>query len=110
MQIQGSGKVDLPGRRDIYVHYSDQNGHEFYPIGKELLDIIPLEEMSMQRIKEHLRSLPKDEQDKILAKDPSYVFLKQKRRGPLHPSERKLLIIEQSPLIIVIIIMVYLGF
>jgi membrane-bound lytic murein transglycosylase A len=83
MQIQGSGKVDLPGRRDIYVHYSDQNGHEFYPIGKELLDIIPLEEMSMQRIKEHLRSLPKDEQDKILAKDPSYVFFEAEKTRPI---------------------------
>ncbi len=83
LQIQGSGKVEIPKRGSVYVHYADQNGHEFYPIGKALLDKIPLAEMSMQRIKEHLRSIPEKEAMDILSQDPSYVFFKAEKTRPV---------------------------
>ncbi|MCC7405098.1 MAG: MltA domain-containing protein [Bdellovibrionales bacterium] len=72
--IQGSGRVRLPGGRSLHLTYAGQNGHPYYPIGKELFEIIPKEEMSLQRIEAHLRSLPLNERQALMNKNPSYVF------------------------------------
>lgn len=82
LQIQGSGKLVLDNKKEMYVHYGDQNGHPYHAIGKDLLDVIPLEEMSMDRIKSHLYSLPKEERIEILNKDPSFVFFKAEDYKP----------------------------
>ncbi|MBT3981502.1 MAG: hypothetical protein HOE90_09120 [Bacteriovoracaceae bacterium] len=74
MQIQGSGGVKLNKGETIYLHYDQQNGHKYHAIGKDLLDVIPIEEMSMDRIKNHLRSLRPNELQDVLIKNPSYVF------------------------------------
>lgn len=76
MQIQGSGEV-LVGNEALNINYADQNGHSYYPIGKALLDHIPIQEMSMQKIESHLRSLPKSEAQKIMNLNPSYVFFQK---------------------------------
>ncbi len=84
LQIQGSGKVDLPGKSDLYVHYEDQNGHDYHPIGKELLGKISMEEMSMQRIKSYLREEASEEEfRKILSSDSSYVFFRAEKTPPI---------------------------
>lgn len=77
IQIQGSGVVVLPDGSSMRVGYDGQNGHSYVAIGKFLTEHIPLEEMSMQKIKAHLLTLNKEEQQKILNKNPSYVFFKK---------------------------------
>jgi membrane-bound lytic murein transglycosylase A len=72
--IQGSGRVQLPGGRSLHLTYAGQNGHPYYPIGKDLFEIIPKEEMSLQRIEAHLRSLPPNQRQELMNKNPSYVF------------------------------------
>ncbi len=89
IQIQGSGTVvfsknKFKGKsKHIRVGYAGQNGHPYVAIGKFLLDIIPKEQMSMQKIERHLRSLPKDEMLKLLNKNPSYVFFRKLNTKPI---------------------------
>lgn len=77
IQIQGTGVVEFPDGEKIRIGYDSQNGHAYFPIGKFLTEHIPLEEMSMQRIRAHLKTLPFNEQQTILNKNPSYVFFKK---------------------------------
>ncbi len=77
LEIQGSGTVELGGGRSIRVGYDSQNGGGYVPIGKFLLSVIPLEQMSMQRIRQHLESLTRDQQQEIFDKNPSFVFFKE---------------------------------
>lgn len=77
LQIQGSGIVELPDGRRMRVGYAAQNGHSYVPIGRFLLDAIPLEKMSMQAIEAHLASLPKEKMQEILNMNPSYVFFRK---------------------------------
>lgn len=74
LQIQGSGSIILDNGKKISVGYHGQNGRKYFPIGKLLLDEIPLEEMSMQKIVNHLRSLRPALREELMAKNPSYVF------------------------------------
>ncbi len=76
LEIQGSGVVELPGKK-IRVGYDSQNGFPYVAIGKFLTDVIPLEEMSMQRIRAHLETLPRQQQQEIFDKNPSYVFFRK---------------------------------
>lgn len=77
IQIQGTGVVEFDDGEKIRIGYDGQNGHAYFPIGKFLTDHIPIEEMSMQRIRSHLKTLPFKEQQAILNKNPSYVFFKK---------------------------------
>lgn len=83
IQIQGSGTIEFQdGVRERYG-YASQNGHPYFALGKSLTDVIPLEEMSMQKIKLHLQTLPVLEQQEILNRNPSYVFFKKLDGGAL---------------------------
>ncbi len=77
LQIQGSGKVDLGGGNVVSVLYDGQNGRPYKSIGKYLIDsgAITKENMSMQTIREYLRTHP-NEVFKILNQNPSYVFFR----------------------------------
>jgi membrane-bound lytic murein transglycosylase A len=77
IQIQGTGVVEFEDGEKLRIGYDGQNGHAYFPIGKFLTDHIPMEEMSMQRIRSHLKTLPFKEQQTILNKNPSYVFFKK---------------------------------
>lgn len=77
IQIQGSGVIEFSKDKKIRIGYDSQNGHAYQPIGKFLTDVIPLEEMSLQRIRGHLKTLPLTEQQNILNQNPSYVFFKK---------------------------------
>ncbi len=77
IQIQGTGVVEFDDGEKMRIGYDGQNGHAYFPIGKFLTDHIPMEEMSMQRIRSHLKTLPFNEQQTILNKNPSYVFFKK---------------------------------
>ncbi|MFK8136954.1 MAG: MltA domain-containing protein [Bdellovibrionales bacterium] len=82
LHIQGSGTIQLQNKKEIRVGYAAQNGHRYYPIGKELLDVIPIEDMSLQKIEEHLRNIPKSEKYKILNTNPSYIFFRKLDNEP----------------------------
>ncbi|WP_265659126.1 murein transglycosylase A [Francisella philomiragia] len=76
LQIQGSGRIETDSG-DILVGYDSQNGHEYKPIGRYLLDngYMTRDEMSMQAIKAWLDK-NKDKIDDVLNYDPSFVFFR----------------------------------
>ncbi len=84
LQIQGSGKIFLDNGDVINVHYHTTNGQPYRSIGKLLIDEekIPLEQMSMQKIRSYLQEHP-EEMDAVLNYNPSYVFFKIEPDGPL---------------------------
>lgn len=77
VEIQGSGVVELPNGKKIRVGYDGQNGSPYSPVGKYLFHVIPKEQMSMQRIRQHLEGLSREQQQDIFDKNPSYVFFKE---------------------------------
>ena len=84
LQIQGSGRILLPDGEQINLHYHTTNGHPYRSIGKLLIDEekIAREEMSMQKIRSYLHANP-DEMNRILNHNPSYVFFKLEKEGPI---------------------------
>ncbi len=84
LQIQGSGKVDLGDGNVVSVLFDGQNGRPYRSIGKYLIDsgAITQENMSMQMIREYLRTHP-NEVFKILNQNPSYVFFRLDMGPPL---------------------------
>lgn len=78
LQIQGSGRIELPDGRLVKVGYAEQNGHPYISIGKKLVEMgeLKIEEASMQSIKawaeQHPEKLPA-----LLAQNPSYVFFRE---------------------------------
>lgn len=83
LQVQGSGTIILENGKNIRVGYGGQNGWNYHPIGKELTDVIPIEEMTLERIENHLSTLPSDKKEDLMAKNPSYVFFKELTTKPL---------------------------
>ena len=84
LQIQGSGRVLLPNGEHLNVHYHASNGHPYRSIGRLLIDEgkIEKEKMSMQAIRAYLYENP-EERDRIFNHNPSYVFFKPERDGPI---------------------------
>lgn len=77
IQIQGTGVVEFSDGEKARFGYAAQNGHPYFALGKSLTDVIPMEEMSMQKIKLHLQTLSLLDQQKILNRNPSYVFFQK---------------------------------
>lgn len=84
LQIQGSGRVYLDTGEILNVHYDSTNGRPYRSIGRLLLEEgkIPLAEMSMQRIRSYLAEHPEESRE-ILNHNPSYVFFRPAKEGPL---------------------------
>jgi membrane-bound lytic murein transglycosylase A len=78
LQIQGSGRIELPDGKLLKVGYADQNGYPYISIGKKLVDSgeLKLEEASMQGIKSWAEIHP-DKLPALLAQNPSYVFFRE---------------------------------
>lgn len=76
LEIQGSGLVDL-GDKKVRVGYAAQNGYPYKPVGRFLTHVIPLEQMSMQRIRQYLATLTPADRDAVLHQNPSYVFFRE---------------------------------
>jgi len=78
LQIQGSGRIELPDGSLVKVGYADQNGHQYNSIGRKLVDMgaFKLEEASMQNIKLWALQHP-DQLTSLLEHNPSYVFFRE---------------------------------
>ncbi len=83
LHIQGSGKIALAEGGVLNVHYNAKNGRPYRSIGQVLIDEgkVPLEEMSMQRIRAYLERHP-GEVSRILNANPSYIFFSLEAEGP----------------------------
>jgi membrane-bound lytic murein transglycosylase A len=84
LHIQGSGRLRLPGGRDLLVHYQASNGRPYRSIGRYMIEkgFLAREEMSMQAIRKYLTENP-EVLDEVLNYNPSYVFFRQVENGPL---------------------------
>ncbi len=78
LQVQGSGRVELPDGSMVRVGYADQNGHPYRSIGRWLVDQgeLKLEQASMEGIKAWGRANPSRLSD-LLNVNPSYVFFRE---------------------------------
>jgi len=78
LEIQGSGRVRLEDGSVLRVGYSDQNGHPYHPIGRELIRRGALQAGSATApaIRDWLRTHP-GEARSILATNPSFVFFRE---------------------------------
>jgi len=83
LQIQGSGRLDLPDGTCRHILYGGKNGRQYRSLGKLLIERghIPREEMSMQRIRTFLNDNPDIAAD-LLFENPSYVFFRLADQGP----------------------------
>ena len=78
LQIQGSGRIELPDGSMMRVGYADQNGYPYRSIGRVLAQRgeLPLAQTSMQNIKKWGQRHP-DKLPELLAQNPSYVFFRE---------------------------------
>jgi len=78
LQIQGSGRIQLPDGSLARVGYADQNGHPDRSVGKRLVDSgeLPLEKASMQGIKDWATKNPAKLKE-LLDYNASYVFFRE---------------------------------
>ncbi len=86
LQIQGSGRIELPDGSHLRVGYADQNGYPYQSIGKLLVERgeLKLEQASMQGIKDWGAKNP-DKLPELLASNPSFVFFRELPNGLTGP-------------------------
>lgn len=82
LQVQGSGRIELPNGTHMRIGYADQNGYPYKSIGKLLVERgeLKLEEASMQGIKAWGQANP-ERLTELLNSNPSYVFFKELPNG-----------------------------
>jgi membrane-bound lytic murein transglycosylase A len=75
IQIQGSARVILEDGTPLRLNYDSHNGYPYTAVGRALIErnLIPREEMSMQRIRDWMAANP-DEAPKVRATNRSYIF------------------------------------
>lgn len=83
LQIQGSGRIRLPGGQTIRVGYAGSNGHEYRSIGVELvrLGVFDAHQVSAQVIKNWVKRNPARGRQ-LLLHNPSYVFFREVSKVP----------------------------
>lgn len=85
LQIQGSGRLKLPGDSVMRIGYAGQNGHDYVGIGKRLraLDRLAPGQATMDGIISWLRANPAEGQA-LMRENKSYVFFRELNGpGPL---------------------------
>lgn len=82
VQVQGSGRVQLPSGETIRLLYADQNGHPFRSIGRYLVDKgdLTLDQATMPGIRAWLAANPARLQE-VLNANPSVVFFTEAPLG-----------------------------
>jgi membrane-bound lytic murein transglycosylase A len=77
-QIQGSARVQLEDGSTVRINYDSYNGYPYTPVGRILIDrnIIPKDQMSMQKIREWMEGNPADA-DEVRRQNRSYIFFRE---------------------------------
>ncbi|MDW3223683.1 MAG: MltA domain-containing protein [Paracoccaceae bacterium] len=85
LQIQGSGRVNLPNGKKLRVGYAGANGHTYRSIGAELVRRGTYEshQVSAEVIKNWVRRNPVEGRE-LLFHNPSYVFFREVSEVPAH--------------------------
>ena len=78
LHIQGSGIIELPDGKKDRVSYAGSNGHNYYPIGKYLIEngIVKRENLSMDIIRSWLKK-NNDKKKLLFEKNKRYIFFKK---------------------------------
>ncbi|WP_407654541.1 murein transglycosylase A [Bradyrhizobium prioriisuperbiae] len=78
IQIQGSARIRLQDGSVVRINYDAHNGYRYTPVGRVLIDrnIIPKEQMSMQRIRQWMEENP-DGAKELRRQNRSYVFFRE---------------------------------
>ena len=82
IQIQGSARIKLADGSVVRINYDAHNGYPYTPVGRILIErnIIPREQMSMQRIREYMEQNP-GAADELRRQNKSYVFFREVTLG-----------------------------
>ena len=77
IQIQGSARVRLEDGAMLRINYDAHNGYSYVPVGRVLIErnLVPREEMSMQRIREWMHDNPEGAKD-VRRQNRSVVFFR----------------------------------
>jgi membrane-bound lytic murein transglycosylase A len=77
IQIQGSARVRLEDGALLRINYAAHNGFSYVPVGRVLIErnLVPREEMSMQRIREWMHDNPEEAKD-VRRQNRSVVFFR----------------------------------
>ncbi|TLU73672.1 murein transglycosylase A [Lichenicoccus roseus] len=86
LQVQGSGRVRLPGGQIVRLGYAGRNGARYTPLGRLLLERgdLPADGISMQTIRAWLGAHPEQAQS-VMEADANYVFFRV--MGDLRPDQ-----------------------
>ena len=86
LQIQGSGRVQLPSGEVVRIGYAEQNGHPYVSVGKKLVDMgeLNVDQASMQGIKQWGIRNP-EKLPALLNQNASYVFFRELPPSPNGP-------------------------
>ena len=82
LEVQGSGRVQLPDGRVIRLQYADQNGQPYHSIGRYLVTIgaLTVEQANIPGIREWLMAHPERLRE-VLDANPSVVFFSEASLG-----------------------------
>jgi membrane-bound lytic murein transglycosylase A len=77
IQIQGSARIRLEDGALLRVNYDGHNGYPFVPLSRILAEhnVIPREQMSLDRIREWARANPQDARE-LLRQNRSFMFFR----------------------------------
>jgi len=78
LQVQGSGRIQLPDGSIVKLGYANQNGHRYKSIGKKLVEMgeLTLAQASLKSIRQWGIDHP-DRLKDLLYSNPSYVFFRE---------------------------------
>ena len=78
LQIQGSGRLAFDDGAILRIGYDGQNGHPYTAVGRVMVarGIMPLEEVTMQSIRNWLDSAPLNEAEALRQTNASYVYFR----------------------------------
>jgi membrane-bound lytic murein transglycosylase A len=82
LEIQGSGIIQLPNKKQIVVGYAGQNGAPYTAIAKVLIDkgVMTRDNASMQHIRRYLEAHP-TEINPVLNQNKSFVFFNRLKQA-----------------------------
>lgn len=86
LQVQGSGRVQLPDGSQVAVGYADQNGHPYRSLGGQLIarGEMKREDITLPRILDWIAANP-EQTEQLLNSNPSYVFFRLREAGTEGP-------------------------